>query len=316
MYYKVAVLSTLQDFFYYTANNCKPRIGDRVFVPFRNKQRLGIIIDVVPNCELSFKLKDIHKLIDNEPLLSLDILNLLKWVADYYKAPLPLVLKLAIPKRYRQGKEVSLPLEEEYYLNPVYVDTYKNILARAKKQCEIVDFIVANDRVLKKKLLGNNFSTQQLNLLIKKNILLKQSKLMLSKLNSEKVTQPLTLNAEQKFAVTEICKYLNMYRCFLLKGVTGSGKTEVYLQVISQVLEKGKQVLILVPEIGLTPQLLSRFSSRFNVEILVINSSLNDTDRQYAWQLAKDNKAKLIIGTRSAIFTPMPALGLIVIDEA
>lgn len=315
MYYKVAVLNTLQDFFYYTASNCKPRLGDRVWVPFINKQRLGIVIDIVQNCELDFKLKEITKLIDEEPLLSQNELNLIKWVSEYYKAPLPLVLKLAIPKKYRQGKEISVPFEEEYYLNPLYTDTYKSLLARAKKQREIVDFIVSNPKSSKTMLKANNFSNQHLNLLLKKEVLLKRQKLFIDKINAGQLNNPLKLNVEQQFAVSSICKYLNTYRCFLLKGVTGSGKTEVYLQVISQVLQQDKQVLVLVPEIGLTPQLLNRFRSRFNLEILVMHSGLNDTERQYAWQLAKDNKVKLIIGTRSAIFTPMPKLGLIVIDE-
>lgn len=253
MHYKVAVLNTLQDFFYYTANNCKPRIGDRVWVPFINKQKIGVVIDIVPVCELDFKLKDIEKIIDKEPLLNQDDLSLFKWVADYYKAPLPMVLKLGIPKRYRIGKEISLPKDEKSFLTP--------------------------------------------------------------EIHFENLTKPLTLNSEQKVAFTTICNSLDTYRCFLLKGVTGSGKTEVYLQVIAQVLKNNKQVLVIVPEIGLTPQLLNRFKTRFNEKILVLHSALNDTERQYAWQLAKENKVKLIIGTRSAIFTPMPQLGLIVIDE-
>jgi primosomal protein N' (replication factor Y) len=115
--------------------------------------------------------------------------------------------------------------------------------------------------------------------------------------------------------VERITSALQSYRCFLLQGVTGSGKTEVYLQVVAQVLALGRQVLILVPEIGLTPQLLARFTLRFKVPMAVIHSNLNDTERQVAWQLAKEGLVKLIIGTRAAIFTPLPTLGLIVIDE-
>ena len=126
---------------------------------------------------------------------------------------------------------------------------------------------------------------------------------------------PLPLNEEQAFAVNAITKDLHAYRCFLLQGVTGSGKTEVYLQVIAQVLALNRQVLVLVPEIGLTPQLLKRFTARFAVPMAVIHSHLNDTERQLAWQLACDNHIQLIIGTRSAMFTPLPALGLIIIDE-
>lgn len=127
--------------------------------------------------------------------------------------------------------------------------------------------------------------------------------------------QPLPLNPEQSQAVFQISNALHAYQCFLIKGVTGSGKTEIYLQVIAQVLKMGKQVLILVPEIGLTPQLLSRFSQRFHEPMAVMHSNLNDTERRHAWQLAKESTVKLVIGTRGAVFTPMPDLGLIVIDE-
>ncbi|MDI1351674.1 MAG: primosomal protein N', partial [bacterium] len=126
---------------------------------------------------------------------------------------------------------------------------------------------------------------------------------------------PLRLNEEQNNAVTTIINELQHYHCFLLHGITGSGKTEVYLQVIAEVLRQEKQVLILVPEIGLTPQLLARFTERFSQPIAVMHSNLNESERQIAWQLAQDNLVKIIIGTRTAVFTPMPKLGLIVIDE-
>jgi len=315
VFYKVAVLNTLQDYYIYTAKNITPRVGDRVWVPFKNKQLIGIVIETVPSYVVNFKVKDINKVIDKEPLLNFEDINLLKWVSSYYKAPLPLVLKLAIPKNYRDGKDISLPYLEEYNLNPLYKENYKELLSRAKKQLNIINFILANPNSSKKILINNHFSSQQINSLVKKDILVKQEKLFIAKNNNGLTSKSLTLNMEQNLAVNTISEFLDTYKCFLLKGVTGSGKTEVYLQVISQVLEKNRQVLILVPEIGLTPQLLNRFSSRLKTEIVVMHSALNETERQHAWQLAKDNKVKLIIGTRSAIFTPMPKIGLIVIDE-
>jgi primosomal protein N' (replication factor Y) (superfamily II helicase) len=126
---------------------------------------------------------------------------------------------------------------------------------------------------------------------------------------------PLTLNTEQAIAVSTIKEHLHHYHSFLLQGVTGSGKTEVYLQVIDEVMRKGKQVLILVPEIGLTPQLLSRFRARFSQSMVTIHSGLNETERANAWFCAKEGLAQMVIGTRSAIFAPLSNLGLIVIDE-
>jgi primosomal protein N' (replication factor Y) len=130
--------------------------------------------------------------------------------------------------------------------------------------------------------------------------------------------QPKQLNSEQQESLNAILKVAEEYHCFLLQGITGSGKTEVYLQAVQAVLEKGKQVLILVPEIGLTPQLFTRFQRRFSpyeYPIVLLHSALNDTERWQAWSSAHKSKASIIIGTRSAIFTPIPQLGLIIVDE-
>lgn len=314
--YKVSVLNTVHDFFYYASPNCNPNLGDRVWVPFRNNKKIGIVIGETTANDFSFKLKDILQVIDDEPLLSPDILKLLIWVSDYYKAPLPLVLKLAIPKNYRQGKKISIPTKDYYNFNSEFLDTYLDLLKRAPKQLEIVKYISEQAKPIAYDILKiNGFDKSKLKQLLDKNILQKKSLLDLPKNLVNNLTKPLQLNHEQQIAVDSICKSLNVYNCFLLKGVTGSGKTEVYLQVIAKVLQAKQQVLVIVPEIGLTPQLLQRFSQRFAIEIQVIHSALNDTERQHAWQLAKNRQAKLIIGTRSAVFTPMPDLGLIVIDE-
>jgi primosomal protein N' (replication factor Y) len=126
---------------------------------------------------------------------------------------------------------------------------------------------------------------------------------------------PLSLNQEQKTALNKILQHKDTFKTFLLQGVTGSGKTEVYLQAITEVLKDGKQALILVPEISLTPQTVMRFEKRFNVPISVMHSNLSDGPRAQAWLKAHAGQAKIIIGTRSAIFTPMPDLGLVIIDE-
>lgn len=314
--YKVAVLNTVQDFFYYAATTCKPRPGDRVWVPFRNRRRLGIVISKAQEHDLDFKLLEIESIIDKEPLLSPDILKLLLWVADYYKSPLPLVFKLAIPKSYRQGKDVSLPTKDYFQINPEFLSNYSEILKRAKKQLAIVDFMVKQSQPVSQDILKlNDCDFSKVKELVLKKIIIKSSLLDLPNKTINSEERPLNLNHEQSAAVLKICQSLNSYHCFLLKGVTGSGKTEVYLQVIAKVLKQNKQVLVIVPEIGLTPQLLSRFSVRFTEQMQVIHSNLNTTERQQAWQLAKESKVKLIIGTRSAVFTPMPDLGLIVIDE-
>ena len=245
---KVCIPNTRYDYFDYFIAEEEPSIGARVWVPFRKKQRLGIVVDKVLTKTPLATTKTIVTVIDKAPLISETLLALCRWVGQYYQAPLSQVIPFLLPKKYREGALCELPIEDS---QPI---------ATPK-------------------------------------------------------SEPLTLNIEQAHAVQEVQAHLASYRCFLLYGVTGSGKTEVYLQIIASVLAKGQQVLLLVPEIGLTPQLLSRFQSRFVEPIAVIHSHLNDTERMRAWLLAKEQRVKLVIGTRAAIFTPMPALGLIVIDE-
>ena len=127
--------------------------------------------------------------------------------------------------------------------------------------------------------------------------------------------EDVTLNKEQKDAVTAIESHNNQHTIHVLNGITGSGKTEVYLALCQSVLAAGKQVLILVPEIGLTPQLTQRFLQRLDTSIVVLHSAMNDRQRYAAWHAAANKQAQMVIGTRSSIFTPLPELGLIIIDE-
>ncbi|MFN3234849.1 MAG: primosomal protein N' [Gammaproteobacteria bacterium] len=137
----------------------------------------------------------------------------------------------------------------------------------------------------------------------------------LAKTTKMDITKRVTLNAQQQQAVDAISQSLDQYQPFLLYGITGSGKTEVYFHCIEAVLKQEKQVLVLIPEISLTPQTIRRFEARFDVPIVNLHSGLNDTERLRGWVMAKQNHAKIVIGTRSAIFTPLDELGLIVIDE-
>ncbi len=249
--YQVCVLNTYHDYFDYLADDTtsSPLVGARVWVPFRNQSKLGVVIGIQSQQILTRPLKKITSVVDEAPLISAEMLDLAFWIRDYYQSPLSEVLALMLPKRHRLAKALrALPESKE------------------------------------------PFSTKG-------------------------SASPLELNTEQQAALNTLKQHLDGYRCFLLFGVTGSGKTEIYLQLIANVLAQGQQVLVLVPEIGLTPQLIQRFSARFHHKMVVIHSHVADTKRQQAWTLAQQNQAQLVIGTRSAVFTPMPKLGLIVIDE-
>ena len=314
--FKVCIPHTSRDFFDYYADTALPCIGARVWVPFRKQMRMGIVIGSYLPEHSHASTKSIATIIDEKPLLSEELLALCHWVSSYYQSYLSEVIPLALPKKYRQGDQGSLPTCHYYSLAIDALSAQAMLSNRTPRQQQLVDFFeTAATPLAKKVVVQAGFNVALLDALLEKGILSLQ-------IETEKPLPagflqeaPLSLNQEQALAVETISAHLSSYQCFLLQGVTGSGKTEVYLQVIARVLAAGRQVLILVPEIGLTPQLLARFRDRFQEPMAVIHSNLNDTERQLAWQWAQDEEVKLVIGTRTAVFTPMPALGLIVIDE-
>ena len=314
--FKVSIPHTNRDFFDYYADTVEPCIGARVWVPFRKQTRMGVVIaSYLPEAPHATT-KSIITVIDDKPLLSGEILALCYWISSYYQSPLSEVIPLALPKKYRRGDDSQLPTCNYYHLAVDSEQARRLLTNRTPRQQLLVDFFATTKTPLAKKIIVRaGFNTAQLDALVAKGILGMQVQRERPPPSDMQQKQPLLLNPEQAVAVHTMGTQLHSYHCFLLQGVTGSGKTEVYLQVIARVLAAGRQVLVLVPEIGLTPQLLARFRERFREPMAVIHSHLNDTERQLAWQWAQDEEVKLVIGTRAAIFTPMPALGLIVIDE-
>lgn len=284
----------------------------RVWVPFRNRTVMGLVISAGEDNQNLPKLKSVLSIVDEQPILTQTMLKLCLWVAQYYQSFLSEVITLALPRKLRQGRLTELPQTQYYLLQEGDGQLNKN----APRLRDLLSFMQNQAQAVPRKLLlQQGFTGKQLNSLVDKNLLRCHSEIALPLHPLQGQEQPLQLNDEQACAVDTIRQHLHHYHCFLLQGITGSGKTEVYLQLISSVLAAGKQALILVPEIGLTPQLIARFQARFKEPIAAIHSSLNDTERHNAWQLTMENRVKLIIGTRSAIFTPMPELGLIIIDE-
>lgn len=229
-----------------SAETLKP--GMRIRVPFRNKPTTGILLEIRPKSALPLsQLKSAISLLDEMPLLSPSLMQLLTRASEHYQHPIGEVVLSSLPSAMRQGKSIKTPLTEKI------------------------------------------FSWHLQN------------------------AAP-SLNAAQQQAIACITATKN-FQTFLLDGVTGSGKTEVYLQVIENILSWGKQALILVPEIGLTPQTLQRFQQRFAAPIVTMHSNMSDRERMQAWLLAKTGTAAIIIGTRSAIFIPLQNPGIIILDE-
>lgn len=292
----------------------KVGIGQRVNVPFGNRQAIGIVIALSHDSHFTFdKLKPIHRLVDEQSIYPSKLWQLLCWAADYYHFPLGEVLFHALPILLRQGKPACLTETLVWQLTEKGSTFNAQELSRSIKQQALLKLMQAN----------RNIDNQDFSPAIYKALsdrqLIEKVAVMVPKSNwqAEVVAQsiPFQLNQQQITAIKTIKQQLNQFIVFLLEGVTGSGKTEVYLQSIQSVINKGQQVLVLVPEIGLTPQTIRRFKQRFNVPMLVLHSAMSDKNRLTAWLQCACGDIAIVIGTRSALFTPFKNLGMIIVDE-
>jgi primosomal protein N' (replication factor Y) len=297
------------------------RPGTRLLVPFGKRSLVGILMEL-SNCSdyPRDQLKPAHKLLEDTPLLTPDILSLCQWAANYYQHPLGEVVTTALPTLLRKGQPIGHRTETHWRLSDLGKGLPDGALSRAPKQARLLAALQQHPSINRKTLQFLGISRQIINQLVSKRLAesFEQSVEPAVKSNvaiDSTSWKTIVLHEEQQQAVSAVKAALGVFHCFLLNGVTGSGKTEVYLQLIATVLQRNQQALVLIPEIGLTPQTLSRFQNRFAVTIALIHSGLNEQDRARAWQDARQGKAQIVIGTRSALFTPMPNLGLIVIDE-
>ena len=316
---RVAVPVYLYDCFDYslTAEQYhQAEVGARVAVSFGRQNVVGVIVEKLTDekpLDLGFKLKAITELLDDSAILDAKVLSLLTWSAQYYQFPIGEVMHAALPSFLRQGKPYNLLARMWKLID----DHAEDKLKRSEKQQDAYKILKLHPTGTSENILNlAGIETATLKALEKKKIT--QCILEAQDFKPQAMTlaqMPLTPNDEQKRAIQNILKARHSYHAFLLDGLTGSGKTEVYLQVMQEVLKQGKQVLVLVPEIGLTPQTVSRFQSRFHCHIALLHSGLNDSKRLQAWQSAQTGRASIVIGTRSAIYTPLPHLGLIILDE-
>lgn len=319
--YKIAVPSPLRRVFDYLPPATKQAIGNgtRVQVDFGRRKIVGFVVARANESELSSnQLKPILDVIDSEPIYSEEVFSLLQWCAQYYQYPIGKVFNTAIPAKLRSAR--TLYQQETFYkLRNRSTNTQFNNLNRAPRQEFVIDYFRNRKGISRREILGQGVSNSIINTLEKKGLiesyqqdLEKQPPFAPLDANQSKAPD---LNFEQKKAIENIRATGDGFNCFLLDGVTGSGKTEIYMQAMENHLGKGRQCLILVPEIGLTPQTVSRFQERFCCPIATLHSGLTDNERFKAWSQARNGVAGIIIGTRSAVFTPLPNLGLIIVDE-
>ena len=313
---QIALPVPLRQRFSYRSVGEQPALGARVRVPFGNRQLIGVVVGEASSTNSDFAIKDITAVIDSDRIWSEDIWQLIQWSADYYHHSLGEVAANALPVLLRKGAAADYPSVEYWQLSDAGSRIDPESLKRAVKQKQLL-LLLRQGPQPRANVTAEGISSTVLNAVAEKGWIYAYEK----KPQREKdywtlqqANEPQTLNKQQAVAVSAINQQTD-YSALLLQGITGSGKTEVYLQAITPVLQRGQQVLVLVPEIGLTPQTLKRFQQRFDVPIVMLHSALNDSERLQAWLDSRSGRAAIIIGTRSAVFTPCKSLGLIIIDE-
>ena len=312
---KVALPVPLRQVFDYLPleNGIAPLKGMRVVVPFGRRKLAGVIVGVVGGSELPMdKLATVVAYPDDGQLvLTSETLGLLKWCWRYYKHAPGEVVFNALPPLLRKAEGVIPSLPVQYRLTPAGAERLLEPPGRIKAQLRLLEqmgqgpvgetelrAVAPGWRKTLAKLLEQQWAVVETR----------------QRPTPKVIPGPAMLD-EQVAAVEAIGQSLGGFHCHLLDGITGSGKTEVYLQLLEKVLAAGGQALLLVPEIGLTPQLLNRFQERLGFAPVVTHSGLSETQRLQAWELARSGMARLVIGTRSALFLPMPELQLMILDE-
>lgn len=292
--------------------------GIRLRVPFGTGKKTAFLTAIVNSSEHHpAKLKQVEKILDAVPLLQDADLRLLHWASSYYHYPPGEVFATAFPVLLRQGKPAVIPQQETIQLTAAGQQTDPDALRRAPKQRALLAYLQAQPGSLTAAQLQqwDAHWRHAFKALQAKNLLSAGEQVPLSSA-ADVVSMPaLRANIEQQAAISSVIAALGQFAVFLLDGVTGSGKTEVYMQIMQTVLERRLQILVLLPEIALTPQLEARFRTRFPLPIAISHSGLTESERQSAWLRMQQGHCSILLGTRSALFTPLKNPGLIILDE-
>ena len=326
---KIAVPVPMHRIFDYLAPaNIDPETltsGIRVEVPFGHRRKTGILLEIADTSEIApERLRPVCRIIDSTPLLSAVDLRLIRWASHYYHHPIGEAMATALAAVLRKGESAEPDTERRLFPTPTQDSETVASLSRAPRQLDLLTRLqhtrdgLSSDEVAGRA--GNpplDFSAPA-RALIRRG-LAEWRELPPLAIASAALKQspppPLTLNSGQAEALASVKAALGSYQAFLLEGVTGSGKTEVYLRLTQEVLARGLQIMILLPEINLTPQLEARFRARFDAPIATFHSALADGVRRRAWLSMQRGESAILLGTRSAAFTPVKSLGLIILDE-
>lgn len=288
----------------------KIKIGMRVKVPFASRELEGFVLDLVNSTDDNYELKEIISIVDTEPILNNELLHLGKFMSKKYFSTLISCYQTMLPKALKAQNKTTINKKMIKY-----VELCSNSFPKLKpNQEKIVEYLRINGKVKKEEV--NKISVSGVNTLIKNGIiiesLIEEYRLVTKDINKEKETFKLTV--EQQEAKNKILSQTQS-SVFLLHGVTGSGKTVVYMEIVEEMLNRGKDSIFLVPEISLTPQMVYHFKSRFGDEVAVLHSRLSEGEKYDEYRKIVEGKVHIVVGARSAVFAPFKNLGAIIIDE-
>ena len=288
----------------------KIKIGMRVKVPFASRELEGFVLGLVNNADDNYELKEIISIVDAEPILNNELLHLGQFMSKKYFSTLISCYQTMLPKALKAQNRTNINKKMIKY-----VELCSNSFPKLKpNQEKIVEYLRVNGKVKKEEV--NKISVSGVNTLIKNGIiiesLIEEYRLVTKDINKEKETFKLTV--EQQEAKNKILSQTQS-SVFLLHGVTGSGKTVVYMEIVEEMLKRGKDSIFLVPEISLTPQMVYHFKSRFGDEVAVLHSRLSEGEKYDEYRKIVEGKVHIVVGARSAVFAPFKNIGAIIIDE-
>ena len=291
----------------------KVKIGARVKVSFGRQLLEGFVLDIFDKIESDYEIKDIIELVDIEPILNKEMLELGKEISNYTLCSKISAYQVMLPKALKASYNTNINIKKDKYLvldcdNDIVLDYISK--CRFDKQKELLNNIITNGEI-KINSVDSAVKTLIKHGLIK--IIEKEAYRYKYDNNSEDIK--VQLNDEQKYAVKRVSECFGISKTFLLYGVTGSGKTEVYMHIIDKVVNSGKSAIMLVPEISLTPQIVERFMSRFGNNVAILHSGLSDGERYDEYRKIVNGDVSIVVGARSAIFAPLKDIGVIIIDE-
>jgi len=300
-------------------------VGSRVRVPFRERSALATVVAILDHSEAE-GLRPIEAVIGETPILSEELLELAKWINTYYCCPIEVVMRSLLPQVIRRAE---IGWKKQLFVRParkVDIEEVEKLRRRAPRQAELLEALSRLETPIRAAdlLRQTSLDNQTLRVLVKRGLAELREEAVVRDPHADEqfvATSNLVLNPEQLLALKEITQALDLpesARPILLHGVTGSGKTEIYLQAIRAALERGRSAIVLVPEISLTPQTVERFKGRFaeaQDAVAVLHSHLSQGERHDEWHKIHSGRARIAIGPRSAVFAPLKNLGLIVVDE-